>query len=282
MTARVPSSSMKTGRYPDREGWSNGFTLLELTVVIAILAILSSMTAAAVLAGRKKARNIQCIANLRQHGIALNRFLSDNSAYPMFVSLDPNQNTDHGKVWWQSLYPNAFESYIRYTGDLGVLDCPAVNRPSTYPKNAGFSDYGYNRRGLVASTNQLALGLGGDGMGANSSPISPNRESEVLALSRMIALGDGLVGWNGAIRDGSWELGRNIPMFEGLNSRMSPAQQSECTPRANQRHRGNANIVFCDGHVDGLTLNRLFSDTSDAALALWNRDGLPHRERLAP
>jgi prepilin-type processing-associated H-X9-DG protein len=49
-----------------------------------------------------------------------------------------------------------------------------------------------------------------------------------------------------------------------------------------QRHQGKANVVFCDGHVESPTLAFLFEDTSDAALARWNRDHLPHRENLAP
>jgi prepilin-type processing-associated H-X9-DG protein len=45
---------------------------------------------------------------------------------------------------------------------------------------------------------------------------------------------------------------------------------------------GKANVVFCDGHVESPALAFLFTDTSDAALSRWNRDHLPHRERLAP
>jgi prepilin-type processing-associated H-X9-DG protein len=48
------------------------------------------------------------------------------------------------------------------------------------------------------------------------------------------------------------------------------------------RHQGKANVVFCDGHVESPTLPFLFADTSDAALSRWNRDHLPHREKLSP
>jgi prepilin-type processing-associated H-X9-DG protein len=46
------------------------------------------------------------------------------------------------------------------------------------------------------------------------------------------------------------------------------------------RHQGKANVVCCDGHVESPTLRLLFEDTSDAALVRWNRDHLPHRDRL--
>jgi prepilin-type processing-associated H-X9-DG protein len=48
------------------------------------------------------------------------------------------------------------------------------------------------------------------------------------------------------------------------------------------RHQGKANVVFCDGHVESPTLEFLFADTSAAALSRWNRDHLPHREKLSP
>ena len=45
-------------------------------------------------------------------------------------------------------------------------------------------------------------------------------------------------------------------------------------------HQGKANIVFCDGHADSLTLKIIFEDTSDEALSRWNRDHQPHRNKL--
>lgn len=40
--------------------------------------------------------------------------------------------------------------------------------------------------------------------------------------------------------------------------------------------------IFYDRHVESPTLKFLFADTTDDALCRWNRDHLPHRERLAP
>jgi len=52
---------------------------------------------------------------------------------------------------------------------------------------------------------------------------------------------------------------------------------------------GKANAVFCNGHVESPTLQFLFADTSDAALARWNRSlrtaarHLPHQDhQLSP
>jgi prepilin-type processing-associated H-X9-DG protein len=45
-------------------------------------------------------------------------------------------------------------------------------------------------------------------------------------------------------------------------------------------HSSQANFAFCDGHLESPTLKFLFADTSDDALRRWNRDHLPHPERL--
>ena len=51
---------------------------------------------------------------------------------------------------------------------------------------------------------------------------------------------------------------------------------------ASARHQSKLNVLFCDGHVESPALKFLFADTRDEALRRWNRDHLPHREKLAP
>jgi prepilin-type processing-associated H-X9-DG protein len=59
-----------------------------------------------------------------------------------------------------------------------------------------------------------------------------------------------------------------------------PSDQLVRYGNTRSRHFGKVNVAFCDGHVESPTLKFVFDDPSDRALVRWNRDHLPHRERL--
>ena len=55
------------------------FTLMELLVVLAIIAILASIIFPTLAWGRKRARQTTCLSNLRQCGVALKLYMDDNA-----------------------------------------------------------------------------------------------------------------------------------------------------------------------------------------------------------
>ena len=250
---------------------------MELLVIIGIIAILAALLLTAINRGVGAARRISCVNNVRQLGQAMQQFVGDNHAYP----LDTNPDFDKGK------YPNHYdfwnialehelgkESASRDTSfeTKGVWICPSINRPANFPSNQVYVSYGYNTYGMRAGKGDTnSLGVGRQfGMSNVSAP--PVRETDVTSPVEMMALADGFCGYGRTIYGGE-DLFMRSPDVPYLDPK---------TQEPFSRHQGKANVVFCDGHVESPTLKFLFEDTSDEALRRWNRDHLPHREKLSP
>lgn len=80
-------------RCRDRPG-RRGFTLIELTVVVAIIGILLAILLPAVQAARERVRQSQCSNQLRQLGLALSNYTSTFGFFPFGVGGDGDRRAD--------------------------------------------------------------------------------------------------------------------------------------------------------------------------------------------
>ena len=268
---------------PRRWNSSSAFTLAELLIVTLLISILAALLLLGLTAAKGKPQRIQCVNHLHEIGLALQEFKTDHSFYPAELDLGAHGET---RNWRDSL---GYEMNLQKNHhDQGVWHCPAAHRPddavwTVKNKNWAYIDYGYNAFGLGAYTLTESFGLAEHWYhppGTPAKPVGRVNESEIAAPAEMIALGDNFFGGPTVIEDGQ-QFGRASDTvvltygFRGYNYEQS-------TRRAYARHQGSANIGFCDGHVGSPKLQFLFADSSDAALSCWNRDHLPHRERLVP
>ena len=63
-----------------------GFSLMELLIVIAIVGILAALLVVGVSRGKEKARQIQCVSNVRQLGQAMQLFIGNSHVYPLMIN----------------------------------------------------------------------------------------------------------------------------------------------------------------------------------------------------
>ncbi|HXT42323.1 MAG TPA: H-X9-DG-CTERM domain-containing protein [Candidatus Angelobacter sp.] len=240
--------------------------MIELLGVIAVIAVLTALLIVAVLKAKERARQMVCVNNVRQLGLALQGAVTENHTYPLVINPSWIAVLQHTQLS-NSTNRTSVSQYL----SQGVWQCPSAHKPSGFSPDKGYASYGYNWYGLSARTDMNSLGLGGHNVWNGPRLAAPPvNESEVANPSEMMAIGDGFEGGNKIIHDGGMALWRIYGLQDYLGS----------TERSDARHQGKANVAFCDGHVESPTLQLLFEDTSDAALVRWNRDHQPHREKL--
>jgi len=111
----------------------NGFTLIEMAITIAIIAVLAAMLLGAVMLSRKKARQTQCMSNLRQIGMGLTMYLDDYRQYPVATNMPSLELNDLEPI------PTGLTPYVSDK----VFRCPLDNKE--YFENES-SSYEWNTR----------------------------------------------------------------------------------------------------------------------------------------
>jgi prepilin-type N-terminal cleavage/methylation domain-containing protein len=277
-----------------------GFTLVELLVVIAVIAILAGLLLPALSSAKYHAKSTVCKSNLRQIITAINGYVTDEQYFPAYTATNGHPYGD----WWTMIdlpityYEQQWLSDPPYsgTGLGGVFRCPL--NPGTivtmhFEIGSGravgsteevmlpvWNSYGYNAWGTGYYHDRLGLGGYSAPSPAPTFPMAGRTpESAVRSPSDLFVAGDHFLRSHDATKDGASSgvgmIGPSTTFNHGqLDSKTLPKKQP-----AFKRHRGFANRACADGHVEPEDMRKPFAAT-DAQLMRWNVDNQPHREKL--
>lgn len=104
-----------------------GFTLVELLMVIAVIAIVAAIILPVFQNVREGARRTSCESNLKQIGLALTQYIQDSDEFAPAVTDQQNH------PWMDAIYP--------FVQSTAVFDCPDEAFPSTDLSRGSHQDH---------------------------------------------------------------------------------------------------------------------------------------------
>ena len=245
-----------------------GFTLLEVIITIAIIALIVSILIPALRIARQKAGTVVCGSNIRQLSLALTIYEQENKTFPlgfddtMLGTLMPPEGYagtptyDLEGLWWFNFLENILK-------EQSALSCPSrrVKGPSLN-NNILCGNYGVNR-----SICKDAQGLASSEFVGESLGLAQIRQPAETLL--IIDSGYSLISWCGAanVCEIIYENQKreNVFYVPGLSINQErlllPGSEDDAI---GGRHPGKrVNVAFADGAIDTVEADRLYVEKLD-------------------
>jgi prepilin-type N-terminal cleavage/methylation domain-containing protein/prepilin-type processing-associated H-X9-DG protein len=229
----------------------NGFTLIEILVVIAIIAVLAAILFPVFATVREKARQVACASNEKQLGLGLLQYAQDYDEYLPCGSTGVGLSGDgRGIGWAGQMYPYLKSSQVYVCPDDSLPVNFSWVIPFSYMENEniirqiswGNAWNSYSMNGLSQFTAPSSTVMLAEAHGGMLNPALVN-SSSVDVYSSMAN------GWD----QPSWNQGTYLTGLLGGRAFNSNAMQ---TPQAIHNAQG-ANFLAADGHVKFLNGSRV-------------------------
>jgi prepilin-type N-terminal cleavage/methylation domain-containing protein/prepilin-type processing-associated H-X9-DG protein len=197
-----------------------GFTLIELLVVIAIIAILAAILFPVFAQAREKARQISCLSNMKQVGLALHLYAQD---YDETLPPSADSQINFGDPIVYNQKPNFLGSLIPYLKSRNVLHCATAVYNVPYAPNL-------QRPTELSDTNYLGNGV----VMGRSLAIIPNPADIIYLYEHTWRVN------HAHLRPASLDKGKTYQAWHYI----SPVGEGY-----SNLHMEGGNLVFADGHA---------------------------------
>jgi prepilin-type N-terminal cleavage/methylation domain-containing protein/prepilin-type processing-associated H-X9-DG protein len=221
-----------------RQGVRSAFTLIELLVVIAIIAILAAILFPVFAQAREKARQTQCLSNMKQVGNAVMMYVQDYDEQ-LFIGGNGNPAPDPTRSWTIALEP--------YHKTRAVYRCPSAQKISE------------TRQHMVPSSNLVNYNNGGKTLSEMQNPAGTSLFVDAQQL-RGTPSNDPLT-WTQNMADyNEWQW---VPPSSWTSSTATPRYASGCPGlydnncrRPVPRHNGGIIVTYVDGHAKWMDIRQ--------------------------
>lgn len=216
------------------------FTILELIIVISLITILSGMVLHSIHMARERGKSAACATNLRSLAQAALTYAEANGgSFPW-----GNKKMDGYRSWSWDFVVSADGKHVtagamwNFEGVEKVMQCPAFLGGNSNAAGEQYTGYNYN-------CSYIGKVEGDPGKRKVPAKLSQLKKPDRTAL----------------FGDGEFASGANKYMRAPKSSNKHDASGAAIREAGTQgfRHLGKTNIVFCDGHVESLSVPYLRS-----------------------